>query len=205
MLIAITQRSINISKNKEIRDSLDRRLIKYILMANLKPFIVPNVFNKKNEKTIRNLLNKISVKGVILTGGDDFGNDISRDITENILIRWASQKRLPILGICRGMQLICKNYGSQLKKVKNHVGTRHRIISYNKNFKFNNWVNSYHNYSIKECPKLFKVLATASDGCIEAVISTRLNLFGIMWHPEREKKINKYDLKFLIKIFKNNW
>ena len=202
MFLAVTQRVIKNEKTNEIRDSLDQRLTTFLLKNNFKPIFIPSVFNKKKEKLLINFLKDLDIKGLILTGGENFGINRNRDFTEILLIKWAIKKKIPVLGICRGMQLICRYYGSTLKKVSSHVRKRHQIINTSKNFKFDKIVNSYHNFSIKKCPKQFSVSAYSKDGNIEAVESMHLNLFGIMWHPEREKVFSKNDLINIKKIFK---
>ena len=64
-------------------------------------------------------------------------------------------------------------------------------------------VNSFHNYGIQsqELSKKLNCIAI-SKSSIEAAINSNFNLMGIMWHPEREKKISKKNIK-LFKIFFN--
>ena len=49
------------------------------------------------------------------------------------------------------MQIIGKYFKSSLIKVNKHVNNNHLILKKNKSVK----VNSYHNYSLKRCPKKF--------------------------------------------------
>ena len=63
-------------------------------------------------------------------------------------------------------------------------------------------VNSYHAYSITECPKGFEILALSEDGEIEAIRHSSLPFEGWMWHPEREIKFSNNDIYRLKKLFK---
>ena len=62
---------------------------------------------------LNTFLTELNLKGLVLTGGEDIGKNKNRDQTEVNLLNWALKNSLPILGICRGMQLIAK-----YKKVK---------------------------------------------------------------------------------------
>ena len=98
------------------------------------------------------------------------------------------------------MQLIGVRFGSKLVKVKNHVRTTHKLINFTKD-KFPKKCNSYHNYSIKNCPKNFYITTKAPDGNIESIKHKNLTWEGWMWHPERDNKIDKLNDYRLKKIF----
>ena len=70
--------------------------------------------------------------------------------------------------------------GTKLKRVEGHIRKRHNLKGKIKE------VNSYHAYSIAECPKDLKILALSEDGEIEAIRHSSLPFEGWMWHPERE-------------------
>ena len=60
-------------------------------------------------------------------------------------------------------------------------------------------VNSYHDFSIVKLGRSLDNLAFTKDGSIEAFKHKRKKILGIMWHPERYKKIKKFDLDFIKK------
>lgn len=200
MFIAVSQRITKLKKINEYRDSLDQRLIKILIDINLKPILIPNVFYSK-KKLLNNILNKIKIKGLILTGGENIGKYKNRDQTELNLLNWAVKNSLPILGICRGMQLIAKFNKVKLRRVKNHVKKNHLIINKSKKFKFDKIVNSYHEYKLIKCPKNFEISALATDNSIEGIESEKYKTLAIMWHPERNKKISKNDIYNIKKLF----
>ena len=72
-----------------------------------------------------------------------------------------------------------------------------------RNSNVNRNVNSYHNYSvdIQSLPKYFKI-NTKYMSSIEQMVHETKKILGIMWHPEREEKFSKLDIK-LFRIFFN--
>ena len=81
-------------------------------------------------------------------------------------------------------------------KKKNHTRKNHLI---NTIFKKRILVNSYHNFSIVKLGKNINKIAWTKDGSIEAFKHQKKRILGIMWHPERYKKIKKFDLDLLRK------
>ena len=198
--IAISQRVDFLPKRKEVRDSLDQKLIILISMCNFIPILVPNslVNDSKNEVNtkLENFLRTLAIEGIILSGGNNIGEEIKRDKTERILLNFALKNKLPLLGICRGMQMIANFAGEKLHHVKGHADTRNQLRG-----SINREVNSYHDYSISKCPNDFKVIAHSLDGEIEAIKHKSLPWEGWMWHPEREEKFLEEDINRIKNLF----
>ena len=116
------------------------------------------------------------------------------------LIKFSIDKKIPLLGICQGMQMIGVSNGSKLIKVKNHVRKNHSLINLT-NENFPTKVNSYHDYSLKNCPNNYKVTTISNDGNIESIKHKKYSIEGWMWHPERDKQINKINNTRLKKLF----
>ena len=148
-----------------------------------------------------NWLKNINPDGIILSGGDDLGVYKSRDKNEVRIIKWSLTKKIPVLGICRGMQMINKFFGGTKVKIKNHAGTRHKIQG--QYCKFRKTVNSFHNWGFKSknIAEKLKINTLAEDKTIEAVQHKKFKKCGIMWHPEREKVFKKDDLLLMDQIF----
>ena len=85
------------------------------------PILVPNslVNDSKNEVNtkLENFLRTLAIEGIILSGGNNIGEEIKRDKTERILLNFALKNKLPLLGICRGMQMIANFAGEKLHHV----------------------------------------------------------------------------------------
>ncbi len=143
--------------------------------------------------------------GLLLLGGGDVSPclykkpntlannvDLDRDIFELFLIHKFYKNRKPILGICRGIQILNVYFGGTLKQnVKNHSHTLgddifHKVSCQNfmKTLYGNETiVNSNHHQTIDKLGSFFKVSARSFDGEIEAV--EYKNIIACQFHPER--------------------
>ncbi len=198
--IFITQRITHIKKYGEMRDCIDQNMISWVVNLNMNPILVPNNLIKKKgelDKFIKN--NK--PHGLILTGGDDIGKFLIRDKTENYLLNFFISKNKPIFGICRGMQIINKKFNGNLFKQKGHVAVRHKIDNKTVKKGFPKYINSYHNYVIRNLPQNFISLVTLKDASIEYFRHKKMRIEACMWHPEREKNFSKIFVKRVKNFF----
>ena len=205
MKIGISQRIEKINSRDEIRDTIDHRVINWLSTIGLIPILIPNsliyenlTFNK--QKLLQKWLEETKLDAIILSGGNNIGEMILRDLTEYYLLDWAEKNNVPVLGICRGMQMMSVYFGGQLEKKTGHVATRHELIFDRNKFLLPKNVNSYHQFTLFKCPQIFTVMATSRDGCIEAIIHKKLSWEGWMWHPEREPVINKIETERFKKL-----
>ena len=196
-VVAISQRVDVFPDRKETRDALDQRLTDFLLVAGYLPVPVPNrLFGEgADRKIFEQWVARISPQAIVLSGGNDIGSCRSRDLTENGLLDYAKDNYLPVLGICRGMQMIGVHAGVGLRSVGGHVRTRHAIYG-----EIVRDANSYHNLALNTCPSSFNVLARSTDGEIEAIRHQILPWEGWMWHPERESTFEPDDIIRLRKL-----
>jgi putative glutamine amidotransferase len=157
--------------------------------------------------------------GLILTGGPDilprfYGQspapnmgevDYALDCMELEAAKEARRRRIPILGICRGIQTLAVAFGGTLiqdipsqlpgsvdhfqkaaKNVASHpvqviAGTRlHGLLQRDVV-----WVNSKHHQSVRDIPQGFVRAAESEDGIVEAIESSSGPfILGVQWHPE---------------------
>ena len=157
--------------------------------------------------------------GLLLPGGPDvdpvhFGEepthnytwiDPRRDDIEIALARLALQRDVPILGICRGIQVlniaaggdIYQDLASQREGALIHDQKAPRwypthALEISPDSKLSGIlgeaslrVNSYHHQAVRKIAPSFRVSAQASDGVIEAIEHTSLRYaIGVQWHPE---------------------
>jgi N5-(cytidine 5'-diphosphoramidyl)-L-glutamine hydrolase len=206
--IGITQRVDKIGSYDECRDALDQRLIDWVGKSGFVPVPIPNTLvgmgpPNNPQLMLKNWLNSVKIDAILLSGGNDIGDSLNRDLTENYLLSWAEKNTIPVLGICRGMQMIGTYSGVKLKKLGGHVKTRHHLkVDIGSRGKFPETVNSYHNQVLDCCPESFKVLARSEDGNLEAIVHKNLPWEGWMWHPEREVIFSVEDKNRLVKLFK---
>ncbi|PKG37964.1 gamma-glutamyl-gamma-aminobutyrate hydrolase family protein [Psychromonas sp. Urea-02u-13] len=207
-LIGITQRVDNIVHYSERRDCLDQKWSAFFYELD---YIVVPLPNLPKDKALM-LLGKLHLDAILLSGGNSLcelnplATDIApeRDEFENAVVTYALGKKLPIIGVCRGMQFINIFMGGALSPIAEHIATRHPIKSANNRKKFERIVNSYHAWGIKagELASTLQPLAFDVDGCIESFESTTSKVLGLMWHPEREKEFNEYDIQLIGQFLK---
>lgn len=202
--VAITQRIKYDPHYQEYRDELDHRYIDWILASGHVPVPIPNnLISSKSSTTISQWLESFNIQVIVLSGGNNIGEFEKRDNTESFLLSWAKEKRYPVLGICRGMQFMGTQDGTELVEISNHVGVSHSI---NTNFNGKSSVrkvNSYHNYALKNCPKSYDILAKSDEGYPEAIAHKILPWQAWMWHPERENEFQSWDLKQFQELISN--
>jgi len=196
-LVAVSQRMDFLQDREETRDSLDQSLSRFIIDSGNIPIPVPNGLAKKDENSgLIAWLKEVAPQAILLSGGNDLGEFVLRDITESSLIKYAEENSFPLLGICRGLQMIAQYYGAALKKVDGHVRTRHSLAG-----EVSWTVNSFHNLSISQCPNNFEVFASSEDGEIEGIKHKKLSWEGWMWHPEREDPFRLDQVERAKKLF----
>lgn len=126
--------------------------------------------------------------GIVITGG------FQKGILDDYLIEYALNNKLPLLGICQGMQSMAMYQSDlQLEEVSNHhqqEGYIHEVILTDSNFKKivgkdRIKVNSYHYQTVRDS-YLFPIVGRSDDGLIEVVENSHHPFqIGVQWHPER--------------------
>lgn len=126
-------------------------------------------------------------------------NAPERDLWEAALLRAALAAGLPLLGICRGMQLLNVVCGGSLVQhlphVEQHLGTaegygRHAVRPLPGTFlsrllpEESLTVPTYHHQAVERPGAGLTVCALAEDGTIEAVAGSGFTV-GVQWHPEQ--------------------
>lgn len=197
-------------------DNISDNYIKAIERAGGIPVIIPIY---KDEETIKDILDRLD--GVLLTGGSDVGShhfgerpsaklgtiSNSRDIQELFIAKYIlNETKKPLMGICRGLQLLNVAANGTLIQDLQEVGyNKHNIDAYPRYLPSHNdivekgsflssvfanekiGVNSYHHQAVKDVAKGFKVTAKSEDNVIEALEIENINerfVLGVQWHPE---------------------
>jgi putative glutamine amidotransferase len=188
--IAITQRVHDLADRAERRDALDQAWTPWIEAGGDVAIPVPNRLDDP-VAYVRDL----TVDALVLTGGNDLAHlpgaqnaAPERDATERALLAHARDTGLPVLAVCRGMQMLVDFWGGAVTRVDGHVAQPHDLVV---RAAFP-WlrpgpVNSFHDWGVAPSgvPDDLTPAATAPDGTVEAVVHRDLPQVGVMWHPER--------------------
>lgn len=193
--VAVSQRVDAWPDRGEDRDALDQRLAAFVAACGGLVFPVPNALASSG--WLDEWLGALQPEAVVLSGGNDIGQAGDRDRTERRLLAYAEDRRLPVLGICRGMQMMGVSAGGSLKPVAGHVRATHRLSG-----DIAGSANSYHGYALSGCPAGFEVTAVSEDGEIEAIRHVEMPWEGWMWHPERERDFDPRDINRLKALLK---
>ena len=195
--ILITQNLIE-NKHKELVWSLEDNWYKFFQKKKIN--LIPINSNFQNFKK----LIKTKPVGIIFSGGNDLNFlkkkrvNLMRDNLEKKLLDTALKKKIPILGVCRGFQLIARYFKCKIIKQKEHIKTIHELKINKQIYKQklkNIKVNSFHKFTVQSLPKNFDLIVKHKDGSIEIANSKKLKILNLMFHPERknisQKSINK--------------
>ncbi|MBQ2587511.1 MAG: gamma-glutamyl-gamma-aminobutyrate hydrolase family protein, partial [Bacteroidaceae bacterium] len=182
------------------------------------PFRIPNVNGKKALQDLEDYLD--SLDGILFSGGGDINPLLlgeqpvpqlhsvcpERDEQELLLVRLAYDRQIPMLGICKGIQIITAALGGELYQdiysqeegvtIKHSQDMPREYASHTVRIDadtilhevFQNdeiAVNSFHHQAVKTAAPGMRVSARSSDGVIEAVESTEFkSILAVQWHPE---------------------
>jgi putative glutamine amidotransferase len=195
-LLAISQRVVIDPPHGERRDALDHRWLDFLAACGMVPLPLPN-----RPDTALDLLGRVKLCGLLLTGGNSLescgGDAPERDRTEREALAFARRTGLPVLGVCRGMQMLLDAFAVPLVRIDGHAGCHHPVDGA--------WgertVNSYHDFAACTDAGPLAVLARSLDGAIEAVEHPDEPIRGIMWHPERSTPFEAADIALMHRMF----
>ena len=126
--IGITMRETQAPNYFEPRDSLAQDWPKYLnaVFPDDMWMYIPNMGKEAVE-----LFDKWDLNVLILSGGENVGESSTRDETEELLLRHAIALGIPIIGICRGLQLIHTFFGGDINFGNDNFVITHRATKHN--------------------------------------------------------------------------
>lgn len=174
----ITQRHLPAAEGAFARDALDAAWPAWLAARGMAFVPVPNF---ADAETAAAYCDALGIGALLLSGGEDVGSSAPRDAVEHRLLAQAAQAGWPVLGVCRGMQLLHRAAGGTLEPVASHAARTHRVQAGSTSFA----VNSWHRWAVAGTTPDYEALARAEDGTVEAMQHVRQPWLAVMWHPER--------------------
>lgn len=216
-LVAVSTSGYVREKTGVANHLLPQTYTRALLAAGVMPVLVPSTVDTAS---LRSLYERVD--GIVVSGGGDvsprfsgldscelvYGVEDVRDETEINLIRWAHEDDKPLLGICRGLQVMNVTFGGTLiMDIPTEIGTSitHSMGAHASQRKLllhsveiqsdskvnpslgtgNVEVNSIHHQAIKTLGEGVHPFAYAPDGVIEGIEIPDARFFvGVQWHPE---------------------
>ena len=151
---------------------------------------------------------------LILCGGGDIGKSPKRDARETDWITSALENGQPIIGICRGMQLLNHYFGGEVENIPEALSENHlndvfdddedhsfRLSEFHQVYDSDGdskTVNSRHHQHCRWVPLNFEITHRAIDGTVEGFQDLEKRIWAVQWHPERDEcDNNEYPLNKL--------
>jgi len=186
------------------------------------PYLLP-ITSNKNEI----LFHLKKIDGLFLAGGGGISKKLEnkknlpqlKDINpgryefEKILISLAKKMNLPIIGLCRGHQMITEIFGGTLKNLTKEEKKLHfqkkpgsqsvHQVKINKKSKLYQIlkketlnVNSFHRQITDKVPKGFRISSLFEDKVIESIEHKDRPIMGLQFHPEKQLHLKESILIF---------
>lgn len=201
---------------KPPRFGINQSYVRALVAAGCAPVLIPVLDDDERLRAIYERLD-----GIVLPGGADIAPgeyheepigdlnvvEAARDRTELMLARWAFDDDLPVLGICRGQQVLNVALGGSLwqdlryqgitsvehsdadGRARNALTHRVRLDPDSRLAQLIDetdiQVNSLHHQAVKTIAPQLRVTGKSDDGVIEALESSdRRFVIAVQWHPE---------------------
>ena len=100
MNIGVTQLEYFRNDRNQMLDCLDQRLTLFLEKVASSIYPIPNSLTGKN--SLEKWINNAEIEAIVLSGGGNVGESPTRDRVEHLLIKYALEHGVPLVGICRG-------------------------------------------------------------------------------------------------------
>lgn len=196
MIALITQREQKDTYGASI-DVMEADYIRFFEALGVKVRAVSNF-----TENVESFFETMNVDFVILTGGGSVPNQyysraadepqqVNRDRVEKALLEECMNRKIAVLGICRGMQFINGYLGGKVERlfdlpIPRPNGKDHAV--YSEFLKKTFMVNNFHNDGIMMNELAYGMKPYATDlenGVVEAFCSDEKKILALQWHPER--------------------
>lgn len=197
---------IGISANrKDGQTCLAETYIQSVIQAGGAPVVIPATTDLRVLTAVVQDLD-----GILMSGGGDINPlfvgeeplpalqdvDTLRDRYDLLLIRLASNRQIPLMGICRGHQMLNAAFGGTLYQdiysqadtdvIKHSQKMAREEASHTVHLEDGCViaVNSFHHQAVKDVAPEFVQTAVAPDGINEGMRHPEKSVFSVQWHPE---------------------
>lgn len=184
-------RVVEAASYAEPRDAISHDWIRWFDGIDAVPVLVPNVLPDPAA-----YVRRMGASALLLTGGNDLETSPDRDRTEKALLAGALEHRMPVLAVCRGLQLVNSFFGGSLTRdltpFGRHVGVTHQVRLRGagglSGLPAEARVNSFHNQGVQMSGLAADLIpfATSDDGIVEGLVHRDAPVIAVQWHPERE-------------------
>ncbi|MCW5893781.1 MAG: gamma-glutamyl-gamma-aminobutyrate hydrolase family protein [bacterium] len=140
------------------------------------------------------LVRRWQLDAYLLSGGNDLATEPVRDRTETCLLEDACARGVPVIGVCRGLQVVQHWLGGPLTACAGdgHLARTHAVTitdgaPYGRPSGARLEVNSYHRFAVAQGTAAdgLREFAVADDGIVEGVYHRDAPIVALQWHPER--------------------
>ena len=196
-------------KNKIIIIDFGSQVTKLIARRIRDLGVYSEIITPKNLKKIKNYK---YIKGIIFSGGP---STVTKTKFQRVPIE-IFKKKIPILGICYGLQLIAKLLGGKIKPSKKRREFGRAFLNKRKSslltknfFNSSNTVWMSHEDAVINMPKNFNIVASTKKSKLTIIENTKDKIYGVQFHPEVTHTVNGNQIfkNFLFNIckVKNTW
>jgi putative glutamine amidotransferase len=205
VIVAVTMRLAPSATYPEPRDAISHDWQRLLDGLPATPVFVPNALADPP-----GYLRAVGARGLLLTGGDSLGRLpgesngghewSERDRTETALLDAALEDGLPVLGVCRGLQLVNVHLGGGLARdllpYGPHVAVEHEVELADGACVT---TNSFHDNAVPldRLARELEPFALAARDVVEGLRHPRLPVTAVQWHPERPNPASALDAQIL--------
>ena len=174
-------------------DSFTYNIVQYIKILGSNPIVI------KNDELNLEEIKKLNFNRIILSPG--WGDPNNSGVTMDVIDYY--QDKLPILGVCLGMQCICQYFGAEIVKAPEPFHGKNSSIFFNKDFKLFKDLEQgfsatrYHSLMVSNLSEEIELEAWSEDKIPMAIKIKNKEIYGVQFHPEAILTKNG------INIFKN--
>ena len=150
-------------------DSFTYNIVQYLKILGVKPRVI------KNDELTLNEITSLKFKQIIISPG--WGSPVNSGVSMDVIDYY--QDRLPIFGICLGMQCIASYFGADIVRAPKPCGFS---------------ATRYHSLMIANAPEQIEITAQTSDQIPMALKIRNKEIYGVQFHPEAILTENGLDI-----------